>query len=624
MYEENEFIIGKDGVLHKYCGNDSEVEIPDIVTAVGKAAFNECDFITAVYIPDGVTEIGAAAFRNCRNLTEVNLPEGLKIINEITFAGCPKLKTVSIPEGVTEIGDFAFYESGIKSLHLPASLKKIGKKAFNCREAGIDTLHIADIAAWCGVTFTDALSNPMIFAHKLYIKNRYTPNVIIPDGVRCLKDFAFSRYNGAFAALTVPESVTEFGAHSFTGPVYFRGRALGDIPREFEKKPHYALAGFAALYENDDPDPAIIKSYVDFLKSDMYGIGLDFILHYSAILTFAVRYSLLEAEDVDALFDAMPEKQNMQDRVLLIAYSNLVKGVPDDLDFDFDIIENDYVPPRLVAKEWRFRDTGSDETSLIKYVGRQHDVICPGRIRDKNVVSLGSAAFSNRGNINSVTLPASVKSIGAYAFEKCRKLRTVNIPEGVACIEEGTFSECNGLDGILIPEGVTKIGAAAFRECLSLAELELPGTLTELQTWAFWNCSSLISMIIPDSVTALEGWIFYECSHLETVRLPAGMQSIGAGFFCDCLRLRDVNIPRGVKKIGERAFKNCVCLMSLKLPEGLESIDARAFEHCTELSELVIPDSVTFIGKDAFKDCDKLSAETKRKIEKLTGVRGNT
>lgn len=596
MDEEQEFIINTSNVLLKYNGNDSVVDIPEFVKVIGPGAFNENTTVETVRIPADVTEIGGAAFNKCSKLKDVKLPEELKKIGDAAFAECTSLKSIRIPEGVTEIGRFAFFNCSFKSLFLPASLRTVGEKAFMCPERGIEALYIADIAAWCNIDFADERANPMYSACKLYVKGRYTQKVVIPDTVYRLKDYVFSRRSGAFSTLAVPESVTEFSEHIFLGPVYFRGKTLDDIPEVYSGMKMFALAGFAAMYEQDNPDTKILKSYYNYLKTEMYAFGLDFIFRHSEILYFGAEYSAFELEDADALMDAIPEKQSPRDRTLLIVYSNSFNDDDDlELELNFDSLDVNYIAPRAVAKEWRFRDTDMNSTGLIRYTGDSPVVRCPARIRNNPVTSLQSGVFDGCEKIESIELPDTVNYIGAFAFNNCSNLRKVNIPKSLTCIKEGTFSQCSSLETITIPESVT-----------------------EIQTWAFRFCDKLRSVEIPDSVKTLEGWLFYGCIHLKEARLPAGMQSIGAGLFCECFDLESVNIPDGVKKIEERAFKDCRSLKTLALPDGLTVIDKRAFEGCSELCNLTIPDSVKYIVTGAFKGCDKLSDETKRKIQKLS------
>lgn len=68
--------------------------------------------IKTVVIKKGVTSISNNAFKNCKNMTKVTIPSSVK-----------------------SIGRTSFYGTGIKSLKVPAKVKKIGWNAFgNCRK----------------------------------------------------------------------------------------------------------------------------------------------------------------------------------------------------------------------------------------------------------------------------------------------------------------------------------------------------------------------------------------------------------------------------------------------------------------------------------------------------------
>ena len=55
-----------------------------------------------IVIPDGVTEISYAAFNDCSSLTEIVIPESVTWIGDSAFGGCSSLKKVSIPERFKE------------------------------------------------------------------------------------------------------------------------------------------------------------------------------------------------------------------------------------------------------------------------------------------------------------------------------------------------------------------------------------------------------------------------------------------------------------------------------------------------------------------------------------------
>ena len=58
------------------------------------------------------------------------MPKGLKIISESCFVGCSSLKEITLPEGLEEIEWRAFSYSGLESIVIPDSVKKLNGFSF--------------------------------------------------------------------------------------------------------------------------------------------------------------------------------------------------------------------------------------------------------------------------------------------------------------------------------------------------------------------------------------------------------------------------------------------------------------------------------------------------------------
>ena len=130
--------IGGEGEMQDYSyvaspfGNDSTIQTVQIlpgVMSIGARAFYGCS-MTSAELPDSVTTIGSEAFFGCPNLTDVNIPEGVTSIPYRAFSNCGSLAELTIPAGVTAIDSWAFYFSGLTSVHFPVSVTSIGEYAF--------------------------------------------------------------------------------------------------------------------------------------------------------------------------------------------------------------------------------------------------------------------------------------------------------------------------------------------------------------------------------------------------------------------------------------------------------------------------------------------------------------
>lgn len=121
LASQGEFVI-VNGILHKYRGTDTNVVIPDEVTAIGESAFEYYNRLTSVTIPDSVTRIDDAAFFGCDSLTSITIPDGVISIGDYAFFDCSSLIRMPVPQSVSSIGAYAFYQSG--GLYFPGGVDR--------------------------------------------------------------------------------------------------------------------------------------------------------------------------------------------------------------------------------------------------------------------------------------------------------------------------------------------------------------------------------------------------------------------------------------------------------------------------------------------------------------------
>ena len=253
--------------------------------------------------------------------------------------------------------------------------------------------------------------------------------------------------------------------------------------------------------------------------------------------------------------------------------------------------------------------------------------------------------FYNFVNIESVTLPDSIKRIESSAFRGCKSLKVttylgsisnwckiefedvdanpisyshnliidreeikdVNIENSITKINNYAFYNCCHIVSLAIPISVTSIGKEAFFGCVKLRELSIPGSVTKIGSSAFAKCTSLTFVYIPYSLTEIEQCVFQDCSSLDNINIPESVTKIGYRGFAGCSSLKSLTIPNSVLVIEKYAFENCHSLININIPSQIKIIEDSAFAGCTMLNNICIPNGVTTIMNSAFKDCTNLA-----------------
>lgn len=192
-----------------YTDFSGELLIPDGVTSIGANAFKECDgFGGLLSLPDSVKTVGEWAFYLCKGFTGLKLSAGLTKIEKLSFAHMYGLRTeVVIPEGVTEIGESAFQCSHMPSICFPSTLKKIGKEAFY-------------FSLNCKITFPDGLE---VIEDEAFALCNVKSAVILPASIKSIgkkafdSDWSYGKHNdiplGAYFLGAAPQIVGTLNAN---------------------------------------------------------------------------------------------------------------------------------------------------------------------------------------------------------------------------------------------------------------------------------------------------------------------------------------------------------------------------------------------------------------------------
>ena len=170
------------------------IEIPDNMKgSVGSYAFDGCTALKSITMSKNTSSIGDYAFQNCKNLVaDMVIPNGQRTVYQYTFYNCNKLTSITIPDSVTLIGRYAFQD---------------------CHS--LTGVYITDIAKWCAIEFYDNDSNPLYYAHNLYLNGELVTDLVIPNDVTSIGKWAFYGCN-SLTSVTIPDSVTSIGDSAFS------------------------------------------------------------------------------------------------------------------------------------------------------------------------------------------------------------------------------------------------------------------------------------------------------------------------------------------------------------------------------------------------------------------------
>jgi hypothetical protein len=261
---DNYSVISIGNYAFEGCSGLTSITIPNSVTTIGESAFNQCIGLTSITIPNGVTCIGKYAF--CwTGLTSITIPSSVTTIDSFAFNNCIKLTQISILNSVTIIGEYAFHNTAwydnqsdgvvyvgtiaymykgtmpsnasvilkegttgiagaafgedrfkdLASITIPSSVNFIGGSAFHgC--TGLKKVEFASIDQLCNINFVSITSNPLYYAHNLFINGKKIKSIEIPNSVTGIRNYTFTGCS-ELTSITIPNSVTSIGDYAFVG-----------------------------------------------------------------------------------------------------------------------------------------------------------------------------------------------------------------------------------------------------------------------------------------------------------------------------------------------------------------------------------------------------------------------
>lgn len=275
-------------------------------------------------------------------------------------------------------------------------------------------------------------------------------NVIIPEGVTGIADYAFS-YCTTLQTVTIPESVTNIGKYAFS---YCSALQTVAIPGSV------TTVGNCAFYGCEN------------LQSVTVSEGVKIIGYY-----------------------AFRSCRNLQ----TVTLPDTVQIIDMGMFYDCRNLKSITLPKNLV----------SIENEAFAICLSLQSVTIPD-----SVTNIGDHAFWDCRSLQSITIPDSVKDIGKYAFDNCKNLQTVRIGNGVQKIPKEAFYGCPSLQTdengfaiikgflyryqgehthITVPDEVTEIMDHVFENLPNLVSITVPAHIKKLGK-NFSHCPNLKGM----------------------------------------------------------------------------------------------------------------------------------
>ena len=564
--------------------------------------------IPKLYNGKQVTSIGSFAFKGYSSLTNVTIPDSVTSIGNGAFRDCDSLVSVVIPDSVTTIGEYAFYYC-----------------------YSLTSVYITDLSNWCNISFGNSDSNPLHYAGNLYLNGELVTELVIPDDVTVINNYAFYNYD-SLVSVVIPDSVTTIGEYAFYDCDSLTSITIPDSVisvgdsafKDCDSLTSVVIGktvtsiGFMAFCDCDSlasvtiPDSVTTIGRGAFSGTAYYNDESNWV---NGVLY--IGNHLIEAKDT------ISGEYLIKGGTITIANSafsgcsSLTSiTIPDSVR---SIGESAFSNCSSLTKV----TFGNNVTTIGDSAFYNCDSLASITIPD-SVTTIGNLAFTDCSSLTTVTIGNNVTTIGSYAFSYCYRLSSITIPDSVTTIDFYAFLGCSSLTNVIIGNGVTSIGYRAFKDCSSLTTVTIGNNVTTIGDGAFYNCDSLTGVVIPNSVTSIFSSAFYDCDSLATVTIGNNVTSIGEDAFAGCSSLTSITIPDSVTSIGDGAFDGCNSLVSVVIGDSVTSIGDYAFEGCSSLTSITIPDSVTSIGNGAFYDCDSLaSIITDKNNQNYKSINGN-
>ena len=494
------------------CTSISSITLPESVTSIGEDAFDG----TAWYNnqPDGLVYAGKVAYKYKGTMpsgTEIAIKDGTLGIAGSAFYKCTGLKSVTIPNSVTEIYMDVFYGcSNLTSVTIGSGVTSIGDRAFyNC--TGLTKAEFASIESLCKIRFDTGIngnySNPLRYAKHLYINGQEVKDLVIPNSVTSIGNYAFINCIGLKSA-TIPNSVTNIGSSAFYNCNGLKSVTIPNSVTNIGSSAFYNCTGLKSVTIGNSVTSIGISAFsgcTGLTKAEFASIEslckINF-GNYDANPLYYAKHLYINGQEVKDV--VIPSNITSINASTFYGCTGLTSiTIPNSIT---SIGSSAFYGCTGLTKVTLNSNSIVSNTSSISNLKTIFGSQVKEYVLGDNITSIGSSAFYGCTGLTSVTIPNSVTNIGSSAFYNCSGLTSVTIGNSVTSIYSSAFYNCSSLRSVTCyAQNVPSTGASAFNKVpQSTATLYVPAeSIDAYKSTSPWSIFGTILPITPTAVESL-------------------------------------------------------------------------------------------------------------------------
>lgn len=563
---------------------------------------------------------------------EVSVKTASTSISEVTIP--EKVTYDDVDFYVTAIGQYAFYYCDLlNSITIPQSITSIGSSAFrNCR--GLKAVHISDIGAWCNINFEEYYySNPLAYAHELYLNDQLITELVIPDGVAKINNYTF--YNcTSIISIFIPNSVTSIGYCAFYGcrnltsvtipnsvtsindSVFCNCTRMTEvfIPNSITSIGYHAFEACINLTKITIPESVTSIGNSAFcncyklteitIPKTVTSIGTHAFSSCPKILTITLESEILYS-NFDEIFDTN------RNTALFHVVPNLLSLYKKDYpDFSFISIDGglnlDITLDNPGDLDKHLKSQSLESVTSLKITGNMNgsDFLALYKMPYIYDLDLSEAKIVEGGMpyyVSDKEYYTINNEMGYKILKPMRQIRNIKLPKSMTFMDKTALETYNSnkILSVDLGDSLQKIPSCYFDKYANIRNITIPSNLDEIGEDAFNLCHNLNMVHISD----LTAWCNIKFDNMSSNPLYYAQN-----LYLNDTLVTDLVIPEGVKSINDFAFNRCSCLTEVKIPNSITTIGEYAFRECYNITSVNIPNLITHIGTSAFGRCEKLTS----------------